>query len=388
MNVVLMGLEFSIGNLGCEALTYAFIDELEKIAAEENIKINYQCIVLIDSPEIILPVEKERINIIRIQYKKRNFWKTAKKCFSKSDVIFDFTMGDSFSDIYGFKRIFLNNMIKDLAIKHGKCYVLGPQTYGPYKNKLIRAWAKRIMKKSAGMFARDEKSKKLAEHMSNREVILTTDVAFSLPYNLKMPYNNNGKIRIGINPSGLLWFGGYERGNQFGLKVDYVTYCEKLIEYLIEQNKYEIYLIPHVGTTVADYDLHYVENDGYVCFKLMEKYPDLKAITDIRTAMDAKGYIASMDIFVGARMHATIGAFSAGVVTIPFSYSPKFEGLFNSLNYKYTINARELNTEDAIKITIEYINDYGNLKKCVKASRQQLSIKQDIFRTKLKEYIK
>ena len=68
MNVVLMGLEFSIGNLGCEALTYAFIDELEKIAAEENIKINYQCIVLIDSPEIILPVEKERINIIRGNY--------------------------------------------------------------------------------------------------------------------------------------------------------------------------------------------------------------------------------------------------------------------------------------------------------------------------------
>ena len=32
-------------------------------------------------------------------------------------------------------------------------------------------------------------------------------------------------------------------------------------------------------------------------------------------------------------MHATIGAISSGVATIPFSYSRKFEGLFGNLEY-------------------------------------------------------
>jgi polysaccharide pyruvyl transferase WcaK-like protein len=64
-----------------------------------------------------------------------------------------------------------------------------------------------------------------------------------------------------------------------------------------------------------------------------------------------------MDIFLGARMHSTIGAFSAGVPVIPFSYSRKFEGLFQSLEYPYVLNARELDTNACLKKTIEWIDN-------------------------------
>lgn len=57
-------------------------------------------------------------------------------------------------------------------------------------------------------------------------------------------------------------------------------------------------------------------------------------------------------------MHATIGAVSAGVATIPFAYSKKFKTMFGNLNYKYVIEARDLDTQTAIDKTLEYINKY------------------------------
>ena len=53
-------------------------------------------------------------------------------------MVFDFTEGDSFSDIYGLKRFALTSFFKFVTIKKDGCLVLGPQTYGPFKNKLVK----------------------------------------------------------------------------------------------------------------------------------------------------------------------------------------------------------------------------------------------------------
>jgi polysaccharide pyruvyl transferase WcaK-like protein len=72
-----------------------------------------------------------------------------------------------------------------------------------------------------------------------------------------------------------------------------------------------------------------------------------------------------MDVFVGARMHATIAAFSSGVPTIPIAYSRKFEGLFGSLGYNHVIDITKLNTEQAFETIIREIKDYKVLKQDV-----------------------
>ena len=90
-----------------------------------------------------------------------------------------------------------------------------------------------------------------------------------------------------------------------------------------------------------------------------------------------------MDVFIGARMHATIGAFSSGVATIPVSYSRKFEGLYDSLEYDYLVHAREDSTEEAVCKTIEYIKQYEQLKRSVKKSLEIVKEKQGIFREHL-----
>lgn len=111
------------------------------------------------------------------------------------------------------------------------------------------------------------------------------------------------------------------------------------------RKKYSIYIIPHVGNDGLDYVRKVYGNQLNYC----ETYYD---------PISAKNKISQMDIFIGARMHATVAAFSSGVATIPTAYSRKFAGLYSNLGYPYTIDLVENNTEETIKQTIQYIREY------------------------------
>lgn len=385
MKVVLLGMEFFINNLGCEALSYSFTNELYEIAKQQEKNLELVTVVFADQKTPYIIGTKRAIKCIGIHYKSPSFWKTLKKEFRSSDLIVDLTMGDSFSDIYGMKRFILDALVKTKAVKSGTPFILGPQTYGPYNNFLIRKWAKWIMRQSIKIYARDEKSQKLAQNLSKKEVILTTDVAFSLPYD-KQRVGSTEKIKVGFNPSGLLWCGGYTHNNQFGLILDYQKFCWDICEKLNQDTRYEVFLIPHVGTIADKTTLD--ENDLYVCQQIQMKYPNMNIINDIHSPMDIKGYLAAMDVFIGARMHATIGAFSSGVATIPVSYSRKFEGLYGSLDYHYVIQATQVSTEEAVSKTLEYILNYEKLKADIDKSMQIVNQKQNIFRKSLAEIIK
>ncbi len=88
------------------------------------------------------------------------------------------------------------------------------------------------------------------------------DLAFLLPYNNLL--FDNTKINVGINVSGLLWNGGYNRANQFGLKSDYKQSIHRLIQRFLEIPEVVIHLIPHVLGLEEDS----VENDYSAMWKL------------------------------------------------------------------------------------------------------------------------
>ena len=77
--------------------------------------------------------------------------------------------------------------------------------------------------------------------------------------------------------------------------------------------------------------------------------------------MAVKTLIAGMDVMLAARMHAAIGAFSAGVPVIPFSYSRKFEGLFESLDYPYVIHGAGEDTDQAVRRTLDMVENREKL---------------------------
>ena len=86
-----------------------------------------------------------------------------------------------------------------------------------------------------------------------------------------------------------------------------------------------------------------------------------------------------MDFFVGARMHACIGAFSSGVPVVPLAYSRKFNGLFESLNYRHFGDCKKDSLEQALtKVQTAFDNRHA-LKAEVVAGNQ-------IAQTKLAKY--
>lgn len=150
------------------------------------------------------------------------------------------------------------------------------------------------------------------------------------------------------------------------MKVDYRLYISSLIEELLEDDTYVIHLIPHV---IAKKDYNAAENDIRPCTEIKEKFSNIERVIcapSFENPIEAKSYIANMDVFIGARMHATIGALSAGVATIPFAYSKKFKTMFGNLHYDYTIEARELDTEAALEQTQTYIREYKTLAEAAK----------------------
>ena len=96
-----------------------------------------------------------------------------------------------------------------------------------------------------------------------------------------------------------------------------------------------IHLVGHVQS-----DIQPIEDDQRAGAKLAEEFPGIVLAPVFASPVDAKSYIADMDFFMGARMHATIAAFSAGVPVVPMAYSRKFRGVFATLGYNHVTDMK------------------------------------------------
>lgn len=395
MKIGLLGLTFQVGNKGCEALSYSFLEVLNKIA-KKNKEI-YQVYLVTNLPKKRLIKNFFNINkamsnacpkkkfeniefnyIFYINYKMKNYFLNK---IEKCDVVFDFTAGDSFTDIYGKERFYKRTNLKKQIIEKGVNLVLGSQTIGPFHDEKVKKLAIEVIKKSKEVFVRDQKSYDYTKEISGRTPILTTDIAFELPYTIQK--KKSEKIKIGFNASGLLWSGGYTNNNQFNLKTDYQRYCLEVIGKLLENPNHEIYLISHATSNKKGYP----DNDLIAAKAIKEYYPQTIFVNVFDTAMDAKSYISKMDFFIGARMHATVAALSTKVPVIPVSYSRKFEGLYESLNYPFVISATKLATEEAIKKTIEWFYEVDLLKKAIEESSDLIEKKNEFLEEKIENVI-
>ncbi len=377
MKIGILGFDFESPNKGCEALTYSFINMLLECFDTDLKIVNYSYGGLGSFPKKYPMIN---FTIRRPKIKNPMDWKRIKKEMSELDVIFDVTFGDGFSDIYGRMWNFTTDMLKQLAIDSGTPLILLPQTYGPYNNHILRMWAEKIIKKSYFAYSRDTASAKEMNAKCNGKIKVITDMAFALPYDKSVFKVDRARKNVGINISALLWDSEYAKSNKFGLKVDYRTYIDELIRKLLETDEYVIHLIPHV---IAKNDYNSAENDLRPCEEVKKEFAGNDNIVSapvFETPIEAKSYIANMDVFVGARMHATIGAVSASVATIPFAYSKKFKTMFGNLNYRYVIEAREMDTQAALDKTIEYIGEYRMLAKASENASKETKDKLELLK--------
>jgi len=358
IKVGFFGIDLVNMNKGVGALGYSLIGLVTQLSKEKQVELeiyifgeNNQNLKEIVSN--YTGISKKNIFLCKESY--RSFSTIAKliSFIVKLDYVIDVTGGDSFSDIYGKKWMLRAAMPKFLSIITGKKLILAPQTYGPFDTKFGKNTAKIILNKATAVMSRDELSIQYINKISNKKVLLSTDVAFTLPFDRKgkkevQSVEKLSKKKLGINVSQLLWSGGYTENNQFHLSLDYRKFIEKLIQAIIKTQEFDIFLIPHVVREFKNDNVDRIENDLICSQELKERFSSLEISPIFDTPMEAKSYIASMDCFIGSRMHATIAGLSSGVPVIPIAYSRKFEGVFSNLNYPYVLDATILNEDEAI----------------------------------------
>jgi colanic acid/amylovoran biosynthesis protein len=247
------------------------------------------------------------------------------------ELFFDIGAGDSFSDIYGWRRFGLILASKWFAAKRGPL-VMSPQTIGPFATRRSRIAATAIMKKVRTVYARDEQSFSVLREMGLEDrARLTTDVAFALPYERpddKGARDLTGQVRVGLNVSALLYRRDIAHGDRIAMTVDYPRLINGVIRRLAGDPRVELHLVPHVLAIGMEH-----EDDYAVAQTLKAQFPALVLPARFAGPAAAKSYVANLDFLIGSRMHATVAALSSNTAVLPFGYSRKFSGLFGSLGY-------------------------------------------------------
>lgn len=364
LRIGLMGLSFKSANLGCAALAISFYTGLTSILNDANIDAEFLAIGdNSDVGEYFNP--RYKIEFIEYHLSRPMTLFKAIVALKTCDIVFDFTEGDSFADIYGRARFYRSIALKRILEYKRVPLVLGPQTYGPFDKPDCRLIAKKIINNAYKVYSRDDKSKKYLDEIGViKKIDASTDVAFRLPY-FKSNKKDDSRTYIGINVSGLLWEDSESGKNSLGLSINYREYIKGLVTHLGSMPEYKIFLIPHVGTEIDG-----IESDYGACYKVYRDFPNCTLLEGFKDPIKAKTALAQMDIVIAARMHASIGAFSSGVFTIPFAYSRKFEGYYGKLNYPIMVDGKSETTQTAIAKTIDYIKEYDRYSDSIEKSRQ------------------
>jgi polysaccharide pyruvyl transferase WcaK-like protein len=235
----------------------------------------------------------------------------------------------------------------------GKPVILYGESLGYFKSPILNYLAKVIFNQTKLILVREELSKKylIENSVINPKIYMTADPAFRLKPILQdrileiftaEGIDDIQRPLIGINPSGLMYQfseGMLEKGKG---KEKFKDIMAKVIDDLIENLNATIIMIPHVYS--YDNDDRIAIN---IIYNLVKYKYKLKLIKNEYSPEELKGIIGLCDLFIGARMHATIASTSMLVPTVGIAYSHKMYGIIGEMlgQKKYIIDIKELDYE-------------------------------------------
>lgn len=184
----------------------------------------------------------------------------------------------------------------------------------------------------------------LLEHGISRNVHLVPDSAFTLKVIEKpLPIGFKKGRTIGINVSDLVQ------------SYDSITYdnYKNLISYILDNTDYHIAFIPHVVQSFND--------DLKILKRLHREFSQSDRVCFIPecNCMELKGYISRCNMFIGARTHASIAAYSTCVPTLVLGYSVKSKGIAKDLfgTYdNYVLSVHDLEHDDDLVKSFQWLD--------------------------------
>lgn len=417
--ICLIGASFSTNNLGVSALSEGAI--LSILHSHPNAEL-----ILLDygkkSKKIVLVNDEGKIEIsqINMRFSKRVltknhvvrlicttlFYRLFKFQFIKKELIdknivlstiyhADFLVsiagGDSFSDIYGIKRFLYMSLPQFLIICMKKELILLPQTIGPFDNYFVRCFASYILTHASMVYSREkngliEMQNLLGSRFNADKFKFSYDVGFIIkpsrpkflenyPYLLELTEISN---LYGVNISGLLYMGGYNRNNMFNLRTDYKVLVDEIIGFFLHREDSKILLIPHNFGMLRN-----SESDFIACKKIYESKISyskdrLYMIPEPCNQNEIKYFIGMCDFFVGARMHACIAALSQNVPAISIAYSKKFKGVMQSIGMESLVaDPREADKETILNMIEKCFDIRVSIRQQLKESIPK--VKEEIY---------
>jgi colanic acid/amylovoran biosynthesis protein len=269
------------------------------------------------------------------------------KAYLESDLVLDLS-GDSFSDWQN--RSMLNVLALLPAILLKKPFVFFSQSIGPF-NFWTLPFAKVCLNNSNLIVIREEVTERYLERIGikNRHMCLAADCAFLLePARLESVLeilndcNISGKERplVGISASVFMMDHFFKDH-----VADYLLVLSKLIDYLVENKKAYVVLIPHsVAPSNWGNDDIYATKSVYRFVKNKSRVHMIEKNYDPR---ELKGIIGYCDFFIGCRMHANIAAISQNIPTIAIGWSHKYYGIMKRVGMEpYVCNLKNWSFEE------------------------------------------
>ena len=190
----------------------------------------------------------------------------------------------------------------------------------------------------------------------SKNIFLYPDPAFCMEKeDMPLPAGWKSGKMVGVNLSPLIMNYESRKGMAFAS-------VSKLIDEIIHLTDFNIALIPHVVTEKS--------SDYAVLKMLYDRYRDsgrLVLVGDGYTAPQLKGLISKCRIFVGARTHSTIAAYSSCVPALVLGYSVKSRGIARDIfggEQNYVLPVQEMRKPEQLCKAFRYfLKNEHNIRK-------------------------
>ena len=310
-------------NRGCEAIVRSGIPIIKKYLPQAQISLAS----LDHTSDVIIPGLHKIYDVSRDYIKKYSFHWFISAYYVKIHKDDNYT--------YRFQNKKLLNAIAEhdviLSIG-GDNYCYGEQPWLYEIDRCIKKAGKKLVLWGASIGEEDLSADKIAD-LKTLDLLLVRET-----YSLKA-LQSKGISNVKLCADGAFTMDkeelalpdGWQEGNTIGFNYSPLVYkrnpesvqaAKKLIEHILATTNSTICLTPHViipGNDDYDTLLNFYneyKNGGRVIL-----------LPNTLNAIQYKGYIARMRMFIGARTHATIAAYSNGVPTMVLGYSVKSKGI-------------------------------------------------------------
>lgn len=188
-----------------------------------------------------------------------------------------------------------------------------------------------------------------SEFIDEKRLYYFPDPAFVMkPEYVELPKGFIEGRMVGINLSDLALRDKYSQNADIIMKSYY-----RLIEHILQETQYNCVLIPHVMRGA----------DLSVLRKIYDKYKGNGRIVLIEdeklNAAELKYIISKCELYIGARTHSTIAAYSSCIPTLVVGYSIKSRGiaedLFGTCD-NYVISVKDIVTEETLVEGFKWLN--------------------------------